>query len=109
MNREVLRMNRIDFFRRLGKLVLGLFLFALGIVVTMKANLGFGPWEVFHQGVSGRVGIDTPLQTAIGALYAFQPMPHIVMMARDTASTAASPIRKRLAKAALAALAWPVM
>lgn len=57
MNREVLRMNRIDFFRRLGKLLLGLLLFALGIVLTMKANLGFGPWEVFHQGISGRVGV----------------------------------------------------
>lgn len=57
MNREVLKMNRIDFSRRLGKLLLGLFLFALGIVVTMKANLGFGPWEVFHQGVSLRVGL----------------------------------------------------
>jgi Predicted membrane protein len=57
LNREVLRMNRIDFFRRLGKLLLGLFLFALGIVVTMKANLGFGPWEVFHQGVSVRIGL----------------------------------------------------
>lgn len=50
-------MNRIDFFRRLGKLLLGLFLFALGIVVTMRANLGFGPWEVFHQGVSIRIGL----------------------------------------------------
>ena len=45
------------FWRRLGELVLGLFLFAVGIVLTMKANLGFGPWEVFHQGVSGRIGM----------------------------------------------------
>jgi len=57
LNRGVVRMNRIDFFRRLGKLLLGLFLFALGIVVTMRANLGFGPWEVFHQGVSIRIGL----------------------------------------------------
>jgi uncharacterized membrane protein YczE len=45
------------FWRRLGNLLLGLFLFALGIVVTMKANLGFGPWEVFHQGVSLKIGM----------------------------------------------------
>lgn len=57
MNREVLRMNRIEFARRMGKLLFGLFLFALGIVVTMKANLGFGPWEVFHQGISLKVGL----------------------------------------------------
>ncbi len=50
-------MNRINFFTRLGKLLLGLFLFALGIVLTMKANLGFGPWEVFHQGVSLKIGL----------------------------------------------------
>ncbi len=50
-------MNRIEFARRMGKLLLGLFLFALGIVVTMKANLGFGPWEVFHQGISLKVGL----------------------------------------------------
>jgi uncharacterized membrane protein YczE len=45
------------FRRRLGELLFGLFLFALGIVVTMKANLGFGPWEVFHQGVSLKIGL----------------------------------------------------
>ena len=50
-------MNRIEFARRMGKLLFGLFLFALGIVVTMKANLGFGPWEVFHQGISLKVGL----------------------------------------------------
>lgn len=50
-------MDRVDFFRRLGKLLLGLFLFALGIVLTMKANLGFGPWEVFHQGISLKIGM----------------------------------------------------
>ena len=39
------------------KLIFGLFLFALGIVVTMKANLGFAPWEVFHQGVTLTIGL----------------------------------------------------
>jgi len=46
-----------DITKRLIKLILGLFLFALGIVVTMKAHLGFAPWEVFHQGISLNIGI----------------------------------------------------
>ncbi len=42
---------------RLGKLVLGLFLYALGIVMTMKASLGYAPWEVFHAGVGKALGV----------------------------------------------------
>ena len=39
------------------RLILGLFLYALGIVVTIKANVGYGPWEVFHVGLGKTVGI----------------------------------------------------
>jgi len=35
----------------------GLFLFALGIVMTMNANLGFAPWDVFHKGMSNVLSI----------------------------------------------------
>jgi hypothetical protein len=45
------------FTKRMLKLLFGLFLYALGIVITMKANLGFAPWEVFHQGVSNTIGL----------------------------------------------------
>lgn len=38
------------FLIRLIRLLWGLFLFALGIVITMRANMGFAPWEVFHAG-----------------------------------------------------------
>ena len=41
----------------MSKLIFGLFLYALGIVITMKAHLGFAPWEVFHQGVSLTIGL----------------------------------------------------
>ncbi len=40
------------FWLRFFKLIFGLVLFGLGIVMTMKANLGFAPWDVFHQGVA---------------------------------------------------------
>ncbi len=41
----------------LGRLFLGLFLYAVGIVLTINANLGLSPWQVFHQGVSKHIGI----------------------------------------------------
>lgn len=37
---------------RIARLFLGLFIFALGIVVTINANLGLQPWDVLHQGIS---------------------------------------------------------
>jgi uncharacterized protein len=47
--------------KKLGKqflrLFLGLFLYALGIVMTINANLGLAPWDVFHQGMSKVFGI----------------------------------------------------
>jgi len=45
------------FHRRLAELLFGLLLFALGIVMTMKANLGFAPWDVFHKGMSNILGM----------------------------------------------------
>jgi uncharacterized membrane protein YczE len=42
---------------RLARLFLGLFLYALGVVITMKANIGYAPWEVFHAGVGLALGL----------------------------------------------------
>ena len=39
------------------RLFIGLFLYAVGIVFTINANLGLSPWDVFHQGVSKLTGI----------------------------------------------------
>ena len=41
----------------LVRLFIGLFLYAVGIVFTINANLGLSPWDVFHQGVSKLSGI----------------------------------------------------
>ena len=46
-----------NFSRRFTSLILGLFLFALGIVMTMNANLGYAPWDVFHKGMSNILGM----------------------------------------------------
>jgi uncharacterized protein len=45
------------FLKRFINLLMGLFLYALGIVITMKANLGFAPWEVFHWGIGKTLGM----------------------------------------------------
>ena len=44
-------------FLRIARLFAGLFLYAVGIVLTINANLGLGPWDVFHQGLSQTLGI----------------------------------------------------
>lgn len=38
-------------------LFVGLFLYAVGIVMTIYASLGLGPWDVFHQGLSKTIGV----------------------------------------------------
>jgi uncharacterized membrane protein YczE len=38
-------------------MVFGLFLFALGIVVTLKANIGYAPWDVLHVGIANKTGL----------------------------------------------------
>lgn len=39
------------------RLLIGLFLYAVGIVFTINANLGLSPWDIFHQGISRLTGI----------------------------------------------------
>lgn len=39
------------------RLIIGLFICALGMVMTINANLGAAPWDVFHQGLSKVIGI----------------------------------------------------
>ncbi|MBK5246353.1 MAG: hypothetical protein JJE49_03670 [Peptostreptococcaceae bacterium] len=42
---------------RLVRLIFGLFLYALGIVITIKANIGYSPWDAFHSGISNTIDI----------------------------------------------------
>ena len=48
---------------RLGRLMFGLVLFGLGLALMVIAELGLSPWDVFHQGVSERIGI--PIGTVV--------------------------------------------
>lgn len=44
---------------RITRCVFGLILFGVGITLLIEADLGAAPWDVFHTGVSERVGIST--------------------------------------------------
>jgi len=43
--------------RRLPRLLLGLVLCGAGVAGMVRARLGLGPWDVFHQGLADRTGI----------------------------------------------------
>lgn len=47
----------ITYIKRLPRLLFGYFLYALGIALTVDANLGLAPWDVLHQGLSQTLGI----------------------------------------------------
>jgi len=42
---------------KIPRLLIGYFLYALGIVMTINAHQGLGPWGVFHQGLSLQLNI----------------------------------------------------
>src|SRR3954447_11606404 len=52
------------FATRLGVLVVGLVAFSLGIVMTLRSNLGLGPWDVLHQGIA----LHSPLSFGVAAI-----------------------------------------
>ena len=54
-----------SFLIRFLYLMVGLLLFALGIVMTIKADIGYAPWEVFHAGLAYTTGISIGVATII--------------------------------------------
>ena len=53
------------FLQRMPRLILGLFLYALGIFVTIRANIGYAPWDVFHTGISKASGMTLGLSSIV--------------------------------------------
>ncbi|MDP9381266.1 MAG: hypothetical protein M3Q29_14185 [Chloroflexota bacterium] len=51
---EARRAQSLPQLSQLGLLVVGLFVFALGIVLTLRSRMGLGPWDVLHEGLSLR-------------------------------------------------------
>jgi uncharacterized membrane protein YczE len=50
---------------RLLNMMIGLVLTALGIIMAIKANIGYAPWEVFHVGLSNTIGVSFGVTTII--------------------------------------------
>lgn len=63
--------------RRLPRVLGGLVLFGMGIALMIRADLGLGPWDVFHQGVSDRTGLPVGsviILTGLVVLVGFIPL-----------------------------------
>ncbi|HRV33708.1 MAG TPA: hypothetical protein P5281_05190, partial [Anaerovoracaceae bacterium] len=44
--------HKTSYIKRTLRTIFGLFLFACGSYCVIRANVGLGPWEAFHMGVS---------------------------------------------------------
>jgi len=54
---ESLNTTKLDIIRSSFKAAFGLFLFGFGVYLTIQANIGVGPWDVFNLGLSGTFGM----------------------------------------------------
>ena len=57
-----------SFFARVSNMLVGLVFYALGIVLLLKANIGYAPWEVFHVGLANTLGMSIGLASIIAGL-----------------------------------------
>jgi uncharacterized protein len=53
---------------KITRLMIGYFLYGLGIVLTVNANQGLAPWSVFHQGLSIQFHITMGVATQLAGL-----------------------------------------
>jgi len=61
----VLHANNRSLPMRLIILVFGLFVYGLGVALTVKASLGIAPWDVFAQGISVQTGLSFGVSTVV--------------------------------------------
>lgn len=64
-SREKIQSN---FFFRILRLIFGLFLYSLAIALTVQANIGYMPWDVFSAGVAKQVGITLGMSSIVTGL-----------------------------------------
>lgn len=48
--------TKTQIIKEILKSALGLFIFAIGVYLTIQANIGLAPWDCLSMGISGRVG-----------------------------------------------------
>ena len=56
------------FIVRITYLISGLSLFSIGIVLTIQANIGYAPWEVFHVGLAHTAGLSIGVASIIAGV-----------------------------------------
>jgi uncharacterized membrane protein YczE len=54
---------RLIWARRIGQLLIGLFLYGIGIALMVRAGIGISPWDVLTQGVALQTGLPFGLVT----------------------------------------------
>ncbi len=54
--------------RKIARIIIGLFIFALGITLSVNANIGLAPWDAFSAGVSNLTGISFGLIVVLTGL-----------------------------------------
>lgn len=54
---------RVIWARRIGQLLIGLFLYGIAIALMVRAGIGVSPWDVLTQGVSKQTGLPFGLVT----------------------------------------------
>jgi uncharacterized membrane protein YczE len=67
----------VDMARRLLQLYAGLALYGLSMALQVRATLGLGPWDVFHDGVAQLTGLSfgtVVVLTSVGVLLAWFPL-----------------------------------
>lgn len=65
MNNMDIAKSRTSPYLRLLRLIFGLFLYALGIVITLKAHVGYAPWDVLHVGLAKTTGMTIGLASIL--------------------------------------------
>jgi len=53
---------------RLFNLILGLFICSIGITMTIQANIGYAPWDVFHAGLANLISTTIGLASILAGL-----------------------------------------
>ena len=49
-------------------MIIGLILYAFGIIISINANIGYAPWEVFHVGLAKTTGLSLGVTTIIAGI-----------------------------------------
>ncbi len=51
-----MQQTRLQMIKRIFESALGLFIFAIGVYLTIQANIGLAPWDCLSMGISARTG-----------------------------------------------------